>query len=196
MYTMPQEWSIQSRGNTCQNCQRSFQDREECVSTLLHRPPGFLRADFCQDCWGNRPPSDPSPFSHWKSIYVPPPAGPAETLKKETAESLLRRMLEEDQPEQTPVAYILTLMLERKKILIEKDIQVDDDGTVRRIYEHRKTGEMFVITDPRLQVDGLESVQQQVAAMLGAQTQTPENKPPTEAQPAQEPVTQEAQDAH
>ncbi len=184
---MPQEWSIQSRGNTCQQCQRAFENKQECVSALFSEPPGFIRTDFCQTCWKQREVSYQTPFSFWKTIFLLPPEAPPEPLRKETAESLLRRLLEEDQADQIPVIYILALMLERKKILIEKDVTVDDEDTVRRIYEHRKTGEVFVITDPRLQMQSLEHVQQQVADMLGAQT-TPstsgatatEDKPTTE----------------
>ncbi len=166
---MPQEWSIQSRGNTCQSCQRGFHDQEECVSALFDDPPGFTRADFCQTCWEKRDTANTPPFSYWKTTFRLPPEAPPEPLQKETAESLLRRLIEEDHKNQTPVVYILTIMLERKKILTEKDVTVDQEDTVRRMYEHRKTGEIFVITDPRLQVEDLEDVQRQVAEMLGAQ---------------------------
>jgi len=163
---MPQEWSIQSRADTCRSCQRAFLDGEECMSALFPAPPGFQRQDFCLECWQQREVDRTQPFSSWKTVFLAPPAAPPEPLQKETAESLLRRLLETDQSEHIPVIYILALMLERKKILTEKDITVDAEDTVRRIYEYRKTGEMFVITDPRLQLDRLESVQQQVAEML------------------------------
>lgn len=182
---MPQEWSIQSRGNTCQTCQRAFHDGEECISALFAAPPGFLRVDVCKPCWHQREPQNKAPFSFWKTIFHAPPQEPPEPLHKETAESLLRRMLEDDQHEKIPVIYILALMLERKKILMEKDVTVDEENTVRRIYEHRKTGEMFVITDPRLQLDGLEAVQQQVADMLGPPGGKAEQPPaePSEGEP-------------
>ena len=124
--------------------------------------------DFCLACWEEGEHAEPQPFSYWKTIFRLPPEAPPEPLRKETAESLLRRLLEADDPQQIPVMYILALMLERKKMLVEKDVTVDSDETVRRIYEHRKTGEVFVITDPRLQLESLENVQQQVADMLGA----------------------------
>jgi hypothetical protein len=184
---MPQEWSIQARGSTCQSCQRPFTDKEECVSALFPTPPGFLRSDYCQACWQNRTDRDPRSFSVWKTVFTMPPEAPPEALPRETAESLLRRTLEEDHTEKIPVIYILALILERKKVLLEKDVTVDEENTVRRIYEHRKTGEMFVITDPRLQLDDLESVQQQVADMLGI----PERCP----RPTPDPDTGESPDA-
>jgi hypothetical protein len=92
-------------------------------------------------------------------------------------------MLEDDDTEQTAVIYILALMLERKKTLIEKDIKVDDDDTVRRIYEHKKTGEIFIVVDPRLNLEKLEPVQQQVADMLGAQKPEPDKQEQKENAP-------------
>lgn len=177
---MPQEWSIQSRGNICHTCQRAFEDKEECVSALFPEAPGFLRADFCQDCWKQRDNNDTTPFSHWKTVFLLPPEAPPEPLRKETAESLLRRLIEENQQDQIPVMYILALMLERKKILVEKDVNVDEQDTVHRIYEHRKTGEVFVITDPRLQLESLEHVQRQVAEMLDPPAPTAESQTPAQ----------------
>ncbi len=167
---MAQDWSIQARSHSCQGCARGFADGEACLSALYRDPPGFVRLDLCVSCWQERerdPQSDP-PFSLWKSIYQSPPPPEEEPLKKETAESLLRRLLEQEDPADIPVLYILALMLERKKMLLEQDVQVDDDGTLRRIYEYRGTGEVFVIVDPRFDLDALESVQQQVVMLLGA----------------------------
>jgi len=63
--------------------------------------------------------------------------------------------------------YILAIMLERKRILAEKDIQKREDGTKVIVYEHKKTGEVFLIPDPGLQLDQLEHVQIEVVDLLG-----------------------------
>ncbi len=175
---MAQEWSIQSRSSACQGCSRTFAAGEECVSVLFRDPPGFARSDVCQDCWQGRPPDAEPAFSVWRSVFQPPPPPAEEALRKETAESLLRRLMEQDDATHIPVMYILALMLERKKILIEQDVTVDEDDTVRRIYEYRRTGEIFVITDPRLNLDSLENVQRQVVEMLGGDGTVGSQQPP------------------
>ena len=63
--------------------------------------------------------------------------------------------------------YILALMLERKRILKEREVKRADDGQLSRIYEHAKTGEIFVIPDPELRLDQVAEIQQQVASLLG-----------------------------
>jgi hypothetical protein len=67
-------------------------------------------------------------------------------------------------------------MLERKKILIERDVQKTATGQKLRIYERKKTGETFLITDPDLQLDALETVQEQVVLLLGGQPQKQEQE--------------------
>ena len=41
-----------------------------------------------------------------------------------------------------------------------------EDGSIRRVYEDRKQGDTFVILDPRLRLENLSEVQQQVVALL------------------------------
>ena len=63
-------------------------------------------------------------------------------------------------------------MLERKKTLKETDSR--SLGSARlRIYEHGKTGEVFIIRDPQLKLDQLESIQREVSDMLASRTATP-----------------------
>jgi hypothetical protein len=84
--------------------------------------------------------------------------------------------METDNPAHGNVIYILAIMLERKKVLVEKDVHVESDAT-RRVYEHRKTGETFIVRDPHLRLDQLEHVQEDVVAMLeqgAAGTDAPE----------------------
>jgi hypothetical protein len=58
-------------------------------------------------------------------------------------------------------------MLERNRLLVERDLQTNDQGTLIRVYEHKKTGETFLIPDPKLRLDQLEVVQQEVITLLG-----------------------------
>ena len=64
------------------------------------------------------------------------------------------------------VVYVLAVMLERSKILVERDAKEQPDHTIIRVYEHRKTGESFIVLDPRLRLENLASVQQEVLALL------------------------------
>jgi hypothetical protein len=63
------------------------------------------------------------------------------------------------------VRYVLAILLERKKTLKQVDVR---EGPAERIliYEHARTGEAFIVGDPRLKLDQLDSVQEEVYALL------------------------------
>jgi hypothetical protein len=62
--------------------------------------------------------------------------------------------------------YVLAVMLERSKILVERDAKEQPDRTIIRVYEHRRTGESFIVLDPRIRLENLGNVQNEVVALL------------------------------
>lgn len=163
---MAQDWNIKRRSAACSRCECAFADGETCFSALRDGEAGFERSDYCEKCWGH-PESQDGLFSSWAGEFQAPEPEAPEVLKRETAESLLRRLIEEADPEFENVVYILAVMLERKRLLIERDVRKLEDGSPLRVYERRKTGETFLVHDPQLELDALTHVQEQVAAMLG-----------------------------
>ena len=165
MNQQKQDWNIRSRNEVCSRCAKAFEDNEPFYSRLTFGEAGYLREDFCADCWEEV--SGEPALSLWQGIFRIPPPPPPEALRKETAESLLRKLIEQDDPGTLNTIYILAIMLERRRILVEKDVQIREDGSKLRIYEYRKTNEVFLITDPELKLAELEHVQTEVVALLG-----------------------------
>jgi len=91
--------------------------------------------------------------------------GATRPIQKENAETLLRKLIELNDPKYTAVGFILAVMLERKRLLKVKE-QILRDGQRIFIYEHPKTGDLFTILDPNLQLTQLEEVQHDVAHLL------------------------------
>jgi hypothetical protein len=163
---MQQDWSIQSRADRCAATGREFQNGEHFYTLLFQDRHGLHREDLSEEAWTQlRESGEKKPFSFWRSKFEPPPPAAPEPLAKETAEDLLRGYMQEENPQHANARYILALMLERKRLL--KQIDAKDDGQGRTlIYEHAKTGEVFVVPDPNLRLDQLEAVQNEVAALL------------------------------
>lgn len=163
------DWNIQARSHACQACHRHFADKEAFHTLLFDERHGYHRLDVCEDCWKTQYSQgavDKKGFiSHWQSIYTPPPAAPPEAIQKDTAETLLRKLVEQNAPEHAGARYILAVMLERKRILKVKT-QVVENGTRIFIYEHGKSGDLFSIPDPKLELNHLEQVQKDVAQLL------------------------------
>jgi len=163
------EWNIQSRAHACQSCAKTFADKESFHTLLFDQRHGYERLDVCDSCWKSQysqGATDRKGFiSHWQSVYSAPPAVPPDAIQKETAETLLRKLVERNEPEHAAACYILAVMLERKRILKVK-AQFKEEGRRVFIYEYPKTGDLFNIADPNLQLDQLEEVQRDVAQLL------------------------------
>ncbi len=162
------EWNIQSRAHACEACTQPFADKQPYHTILLDEKAGLRRSDICEPCWqknfATNATSRAGFISHWQGIFeVPPPV--VDAIQKETAETLLRKLIEQNDPAHAPAAYILAVMLERKRLLKVKE-QIKRDGQRIFVYEHPKTGDIFTIADPDLHLDQLEQVQQDVANLL------------------------------
>jgi hypothetical protein len=179
------DWNIQSRAHGCEACGKSFADREAYHTLLFDERAELKRSDICCACWEKqfREARDRKGFiSCWQGVYEAPPP-PTEAIKKETAETLLRKLIELNDPQYMPAGYILAVMLERKRLLKVKE-QIVRDGQRVFVYEQPTTGDVFTIADPNLRLDQLEKVQHDVAALL----EHGFNQPPvaaTGAEPAQ-----------
>ena len=164
---MNQDWTIQKRTDVCAATARPFVEDEFFYTLLFDEAGVYRREDLSEEAFKGRPADAPQPFSFWRSKYTPPPPPPAEALGKQTAEDLLRAYMAEPTPQHANVRYLLAVMLERKKILREIEVKRSDVGGRLRVYEHAKSGEVFVIPDPELRLDELTAVQQEVGALLG-----------------------------
>lgn len=162
------DWNIQSRSHACSACAQPFADKAACHTVLFEERAELLRHDLCQACWERdwqRGVRERRGFlSHWQGVYEAPPP-PSEVIQKESAETLLRKLVELDDPRYIPAGFILAVMLERKLLLRVKE-QVQHQSSRVFVYEHARTGEVFTITDPNLQLTQLEDVQRDVAALL------------------------------
>ncbi len=184
------EWNIQSRAHTCAGCGNTFANRETYHTLLFDERAQFRRSDVCQACWERQFSQGARErkgfISYWQGVYEAPPPRPSEPIQKETAESLLRKLIELNDPRFIPAGYILAAMLERKRLLKVKE-QLVRDGRRVFVYEHPKTGDLFTIVDPGLQLNQLESVRRDVAALLehGLNPPAPSQAaPPVPAQPS------------
>jgi hypothetical protein len=182
------EWNIQSRAHACTACGKSFADKESYHTMLFDERADLRRLDVCQVCWQQQFSEGARErkgfISYWQGVYEAPPP-PSEPIQKETAESLLRKLIELNDPHYIPAAFILAVMLERKRALRVKE-QLVREGHRVFIYEQPKSGDVFTIIDPNLQLNQLEQVQHDVAALL-ERGLNPVPRPGAETAPVQTP---------
>jgi hypothetical protein len=172
MNPLANEWAIKHRADACAVTHRPFIPGEYFYTLLYHDASGYRREDLSEEAWRNRN-ENIQPFSFWKSRYEPVPPKPAEPVAKETAEQLFRRLMASDNPPAN-ACYVLAVMLERKRVLKQVKTESRDDARRVLIYEQGTTGDVFVVPDPQLRLDELETVQNEVAQLLSTSAKTDE----------------------
>lgn len=164
-----QDWKIRSTHARCELSGEPFSDGQEFHTCLFEDPAtdGFIRRDYSVPAWKEvRKKLDPAPFSFWKSIYkAPVREGENEADSEASIEGMLRRFIDEEDPRTENARYILALMLERNKTLIHTDSK-DTDTRTLLFYEHADNGDVFIVADPGLRLDEIESVQREVSDLL------------------------------
>lgn len=183
------DWNIQSRSHLCQACGKPFVNKQTYHTLLIFDRHELTRQDVCEACWTTQfaeGAQDRRGFiSHWVGEYQALPAETPDPIQKETAETLLRKLVEKNDPQFHAATFILAVMLERKKLLKVK-AQLKEDGGRVFVYEQPKTGDVFTIPDPNLQLTQLEAVQRQVAALMEGGLDAPE--PPAYLVPPEQPA--------
>ncbi len=164
-------WHIRLRSNTCHESKQPFTDGESFYTAIFRNEEKgeFERRDFCVSAWetlANHPESS-KPYSFWRTTFEASPEGPKdkEVVGKESAEAMLRRLIEEDDAKSENARYILAVMLERNKIFRQTDLQ-ENKGARMLFYEHIRSGEAFIVRDPNLKLTEIDAVQEEVARWL------------------------------
>ena len=164
MNPLGNDWPIKHRADTCARTGRAFQPGEQFYTLLFREGEGYRREDLSEEAWTQRN-ENIRPFSFWKTRYEPPPPGPPEALPKENAEEIFRRLLAQNDPANANACYVLAVMLERKRVLKPVKADRSEDRPVL-IYEHAKSGDVFIVPEVRLRLDEIEHVQQEVSQLL------------------------------
>jgi len=174
---LAESWHLRSRSRECAATGKPFADGEAIITALFPDPEssGYLRKDYSIEAWHERDGEEEVPFSFWRAAYQAPvsSADKPAMVEKENAEELLKRLVEEDEDHTENVRYILAVMLERQKLLRETDTQRTPNG-ILRVYEHRKTGEVFIIKDPDIPLSKIDDVQGEIILLLEGGGRYPE----------------------
>ena len=179
---MVQEWDIKPLSKTCTACQRPFEDGERYATRLVEVDGRYERGDFCLPCW-ERERTNGLGCSRWTGLFRRPPPPPDRKVHKETAETLLRRLMEERKPEQAELVYILAVMLERQRVLVEQRAEHLPGREPVLIYVHRRTSETFLIPYVAISEERLPVVQKEIMQLLVPAEATPSPAAPSAPTP-------------
>lgn len=163
---MVENYSIKSRSHTCHLTGEAFQEEQPFIAAIFPDPEssGYLRQDYSLQGWEDREEAN-EPFSFWRSNYKAPVKEEKTEVTPQDPETLFVKLIEEDEEHTENARFVLAAMLERKKIIRETDTQQLPTGLLR-IYENRKTGDIFIVKDPQIALTDVESIQEEVQQLL------------------------------
>ena len=119
------EWELESSGGSCAACGSEFADREEYYSSLYTLDDGFERRDCCVGCWAG---PDAAALSFWRARARREPDPPKRFVNDEVMLEFFDRLTEADDPARRRLAFIMAVLLLRKRLLREKGRRRGDAG--------------------------------------------------------------------
>ena len=94
-----ENWNIRSRAHACSHTAQPFKDGDSFMTVLMEdaKTGELVRRDFSLPAWAEVEPALGQSFSVWRSEYEAVKSeGRPEITEKESAEALLRRLIEEE----------------------------------------------------------------------------------------------------
>lgn len=164
------DWRLKPRAQRCAGCGAPFAPGGMGHSLLTpDADGGFARRDLCPACFAALPAQEKATASAAWAFTLPASARRCEEPTAEqrvSPEAVLRALAERGAPGDRAAIYVLALLLERGKRLVERQVATDAAGRRVHLYECRGTGEAFAVAEPDLAAVDLPAVQRQVAELL------------------------------
>jgi hypothetical protein len=155
------QYHIGKKRETCASCGRDFEDGEEVVSCVFPEGENIGRADLCTACWDLG--RAPEHFSSWRR-KVEKEAVP-KRFDSNAALALFRILIDSEEQNDADTAYILALLLMRKKIF-ELIRAGSEEGVKTMMLRLRGGVEEFKVVDRNLTEDRLEEVKNSLESIF------------------------------
>lgn len=139
------EWKLEKAAKTCQQCARHFTPGESFTSALFLEAELFQRRNYCPTCW----PQAPESYSFWRT------RAPEQRERRREDRAAMMAFFERlmDSPREGTegkAAFVVALLLLRKRMLRLKHRQVREAGGETLLLERASDGRGFTVDDPGL----------------------------------------------
>ncbi|MFY8200366.1 MAG: hypothetical protein ACOVLE_06840 [Pirellula staleyi] len=156
-----QEYTIQRSARRCQKENRPFEPDERYYSVVLQKGSELVRLDLGKQHW-NGPPE--GTVGWWASQMPAKPTGKLTPAPTQVLLDALERLCE--QPEECELAYLLSLLLVRRRILTEQeDIAPTVEDTHLHL-SHGQHGRRFTVQICYPNSESAEQLQQKLIELL------------------------------
>lgn len=180
---MRPEWEVESATGRCTGTGRAFEEGEEFYTVLIEDGETFRREDYSVEAWQGPPDGS---FCHFKTRVPVKEKRKQLLVNDELLLGFFTRLADETEPARVQFRFVLALILMRKRLLRYEGSAMEDGVEVWRMTLPRESSTHRVL-DPHLTDDQIESVSQQLSAILHSDmgewtTMTDETEPLEQAE--------------
>lgn len=157
------EYQIEANTRRCTVTGRELRPGERIYSVLREVEGKFVRQDFAAEAWPG-PPADA--FSFWASKVPPPNEARKPRIDDDLLLDCFRRLQGDTQPDRVQFAYVVALLLLRRKRL-KFDSSRTEDGKEYLRFHCPRSRDVFEAINPNLSDEEMANVQDEVFRVLG-----------------------------
>ena len=169
------DYELQRCTRRCAASGRELAPGEAFYTVLLRDGSQLRRIDYAAEAW-NGPPED-APLGWWRSQVPTPQMKRARLAPNDVLLDLFEELQnradqadEPDQPNQPDMLYVVSLLLLRRRVVRQEDIEQHGDAEVLVLYCPRNEKTYRVATLPP-DSSRIEPIQQELATLLFAEGQ-------------------------
>lgn len=160
----------------CAATGRPFRQGERVISTLVRNGAELRRLDFSEEAWQG-PTSNV--VAWWRTTVPVKPGGQGARPKPTTLLEVFEGLISTDA--QQDLAYILGLLLLRRRVLKFEGERTGPGGSRRLVLSHPKSGKIFEIPVVSPAADRQQTVEDAVRSLLRLRVEPPEQAEDTGA---------------
>lgn len=160
-----QEFSIQRSSRKCHKGDRPFEPGERYYSAVLERGRELVRQDFSREHWQG--PSE-NTVGWWVSQMPAKRTGKLTLAPTLVLLDALEKLCE--QPEDSDLAYLLAVLLIRRRLLTEQQIEPTEDDPNHLHLNHSSNGREFLVPVSIPTPDRVETLHQKLIELLYCET--------------------------
>ena len=159
------DYQIQPISRQCSLTGRDLRAGETYFTALLDEDGKFVRRDYSREAWQGPP---AGAFSHWMGRVPARDTDRRPPIDDGLLLDCLQRLEGQDDPSRVKFRYVVALLLMRRKRLRFEDVRVAGDQEWLRL-RCSQTKVIHEVLNPSLTDDEIQTVQQEVFAVLGWQ---------------------------
>ncbi len=160
-----QEFSIQRSSRKCHKGDRPFEPGERYYSAVLQRGSELVRQDFSKEHWQGPPEKT---VGWWVSQMPAKRTGKLTLAPTLVLLDALEKLCE--LPEDSDLAYLLAVLLIRRRLLTEQQIEPAEDDPNHLHLNHPSNGREFLVPVSMPTSDRVETLHQKLIELLYCET--------------------------